>query len=67
MTAGVSGNAQAVVMAFSMMPFQLLGIGNCPIPTNENTAGWLRSHDRLYQDGEIAFRPVKGRSIFDIY
>ena len=63
-TAGVSGNAQAVVMAFSMMPFQLR-IGNCPIPTNEKHRRFGRgAMIACIRDGEIAFRPVKGRSIF---
>lgn len=62
-TAGVSGNAQAVVMAFSMMPFQLR-IGNCPIPTNEKHRRFGRgAMIACIRDGEIAFRPVKGRSI----
>ena len=63
-TAGVSGNAQAVVMAFSMMPFQLR-IGNCPIPTNEKHRRFGRgAMIACIRDGEIAFQPVKGRSIF---
>lgn len=66
-TAGVSGNAQAVVMAFSMMPFQLR-IGNCPIPTNEKHRRFGRgAMIACIRDGEIAFRPVKGRSILGIW
>ena len=66
-TAGVSGNDQAVVMAFSMMPFQLR-IGSCPIPTNEKHRRFGRGPMiACIRDGEIAFRPVKGRSFLGIW
>lgn len=63
-TAGVSGNNQAVVMAFSMMPFQLR-IGNGQIPPNEKHRRFGRGPmTACVEDGEITFRSIKGRSLF---
>lgn len=63
-TAGVSGNSQAVVMAFSMAPFQVR-IGNSQIPTNEKHRRFGRGPMiASVEEEEIVFRPIKGRSLF---
>ena len=63
-TAGLSGNDRAVVLAFSMAPFQLR-IGGWQSPVNEKHRRLGRGPMiAMAENGELVFRPVKNKSLF---